>query len=287
VVARYATDLTDAEWALLEPLIPKLKPRGQPRLYPLREIVNALLYLLQTGAAWRHLPRDLPPWSLVSQYFYRWRDNGTLERIHGSLRERLRQQAERDPQPSAAVLDSQSVKTMDKGGARLRRRHASEGAQAALVGRHQRTAAEGAGASGRCSGSRGRSGAAAAREAVVPAHRAGLGRLRLQGRAGGLGGEDARLGGRDRPESGRPSRLSGAASAMGGVAGDAVNTNQFAFFTDADGAIQAQITACFASSGTDSNAAVSARYQDQDGQTQVIGGQPQRFSVRAAQHATC
>jgi hypothetical protein len=76
-------------------------------------------------------------------------------------------------------------------------------------------------------------------------------------------------------------------TAKGGVAGDAVNTNQFAFFTDADGSVQAQLTACFAGSGTDSNAAVSARYQDQDGQTQVIGGQPQRFSVRAAQHATC
>ena len=112
----YPTDLTDEQWALLEPLLPAARPGGRPRSVDLREAANALLYLLRTGCPWRHLPHDLPPWGTVWAYFRRWRDDGTLDRLHDELRAQVRQAAGRDPQPSAAILDSQSVKTAEKGG---------------------------------------------------------------------------------------------------------------------------------------------------------------------------
>jgi putative transposase len=113
---RYPTDLTDEQWALLEPLLPGAKPGGRPRSVDLREITNAMLYLLRTGCPWRSLPHDLPPWGTVWAYFRRWRDDGTLDRLHDQLRDQVRIDAGRDPQPSAAILDSQSVKTAEKGG---------------------------------------------------------------------------------------------------------------------------------------------------------------------------
>lgn len=113
----YSTDLTDAEWQILEPLLPAERLGGRHRLYLMREIINALRYLLRAGCAWRLLPHDFPHWRTVYEYFRIWKKDGTWIRIHDYLHEELREQMGREKQPSAAIVDSQSVKTTEKGGA--------------------------------------------------------------------------------------------------------------------------------------------------------------------------
>ena len=107
----YDTDVTNAQWEVLAPLIPAAKPGGRPRTTNLREVVNAVFYLLRTGCAWRLLPHDFPVWQTVYDYFRRWEADGTWEMLNHQLRQQVRQQAGRHPSPSAACVDSQSVKT--------------------------------------------------------------------------------------------------------------------------------------------------------------------------------
>jgi transposase len=111
----YPSDLTDAQWAVLEPLLGEQASAGpgRPAQVSLREVVNALLYIKQTGCPWRYLPHDLPPRSTVHYYFTQWTADGTLETLLAALRERTRQRAGRNAQPSAGILDSQTVKTAE------------------------------------------------------------------------------------------------------------------------------------------------------------------------------
>jgi putative transposase len=113
-----ASDLTDREWALLEPLLPPESPVGRPRLHSLRIILNAIFSELRTGGAWRFLPQEWPPWKTVYHYWRKWRRDATWERLHTALRERLRVRLGRDPQPSAGSSDRQAVKTTGVGGLR-------------------------------------------------------------------------------------------------------------------------------------------------------------------------
>src|SRR6266496_5433846 len=111
---RYSSDLTDDEWGLVEPLIPPGKTGGGKRTVIMREVVNGLMYILSTGCQWRAIPKDLPPKSTVYDYFDLWTYDGTLQRIHHALYEQCREQAQREASPTAAIIDSQSVKSAEK-----------------------------------------------------------------------------------------------------------------------------------------------------------------------------
>ncbi len=119
---RYPSDLTDAEWALIEPMIPPARRGGRPRDVNVREVVNAIFYVLSTGCQWKALPKDLPPKSTAHYYFMLWDWDRTLERIHHALYVAAREQAGREASPTAAIVDSQSAKAAQKGALRLTRR---------------------------------------------------------------------------------------------------------------------------------------------------------------------
>jgi transposase len=119
---RYPSDLTDEEWALVAPLIPAPKPGGNKRTRDMREVVNGLMYVLSTGCQWRAIPKDLPPRSTVYDYFDLWDHDGTVQRLHYALYVQCREQAGREAGPTAAIIDSQSVKGAEKGGPQSTRR---------------------------------------------------------------------------------------------------------------------------------------------------------------------
>lgn len=112
----YATDLTECEWLILEPLVPSVQSGGRPADHQRREIINAIFYVLRTDCQGRMLPHDLPPWKTVYTYFRNWRLDGTWKRIHDTLRKQVRRALGRHPEASAAILDSQTAKTTEKGG---------------------------------------------------------------------------------------------------------------------------------------------------------------------------
>jgi len=125
----YPSDVTENEWRILEPLIPPAKPGGHPRTTNMREVLNAILYLDRTGSQWRALPHEFPPWSTVWSYFRAWRNTGIWKRMHTALREWVRLKQGRKPTPSAAIIDSQSV-----------RRHKREGFVATMEGKKSKAA---------------------------------------------------------------------------------------------------------------------------------------------------
>lgn len=119
---RYSSDLTDAEWALVEPMIPPARRGGRPRDVNVREVLNAILYVLWTGCQWKALPKEFPPKSTAHHYFMLWDWDGTLERLHHALYVAVREQEGREASPTAAIIDSQSAKAAQKGGPRSMRR---------------------------------------------------------------------------------------------------------------------------------------------------------------------
>lgn len=118
---RYPSDLTDAEWALLEPHIPPAKRGGRKRKVDVRAVLQGVLYVLETGCQWRHLPKDFPPRSTVWDYFDLWSYDGTLDRIHDALYVAMREAQGREASPTAAIIDSRTAKSAEKGGVNRRK----------------------------------------------------------------------------------------------------------------------------------------------------------------------
>lgn len=112
----YPSDLSNAEWAILKPLLPPARSGGNRRTVSVKEVLNAIFYMDRTGCQWRQLPHDFPTWSTVHDYYRRWRTDGVWEQLNAALREQVRVQAGRKATPSAAAIDAQSVKTTEKGG---------------------------------------------------------------------------------------------------------------------------------------------------------------------------
>ncbi len=113
---KYETDLTDEQWQIIAPLIPPAKPHGREREINIREVINAIFYLLKSGCQWRMMPNDFPKWQTVYDYFSKWKKDGTWKKIHDKLRDKVRLKAGKKKQPTAGIIDSQSVKTVKKGG---------------------------------------------------------------------------------------------------------------------------------------------------------------------------
>ena len=114
----YPTDLSDPQWERIEPWMPKPTSTGRPPKYAKREIINAIFYLTHNGCTWRGLPHDFPPYDTVFHWFREWQSDGTWKRIHDKLRDRVRKKAGKKRKPTAAVLDSQTIKTTEQGGPR-------------------------------------------------------------------------------------------------------------------------------------------------------------------------
>ncbi len=168
----YPTDLSDAEWKCIEPHLPTPKADGRPRIHPLREILNAIFYIVRSGCAWRLLPHEFPPWKTVHHYFRTWRIDGIWKKLHAALRERLRVRMGRDPQPSAGIHSGFPVGEDYLGGrrgSRIRRRQEGKGKKTSLAGRHRRLGAKSEGPCGQCNRPRGDRTAARGREKAVPA----------------------------------------------------------------------------------------------------------------------
>ena len=155
---RYPSDLTDDEWAHVAPLIPPAKPGGNKRSIDVREVMNGIMYILSTGCQWRAIPKDLPPRSTLFDYLDLWSWDGTLERIHHELYVKCREREEREASPTAAIIDSQSVKSAEKGRAHrsawLRCGKEDHGQEAPHSRRYARPAVERCCSFGRCPGSR-------------------------------------------------------------------------------------------------------------------------------------
>src|SRR6266568_4967716 len=158
---RYPSDLTSAEWAIVEPMVPPAKHGGRKRTIDVREILNGIFYVLWTGCQWQALPKDLPPKSTVWAYFDLWTWDGTLERIHHALYVAVREQAGREASPTTAIIDSQSAKGAQK----------DHGSQAPYPCRYARPVAERGGPSRQHPGSRrGGAGARPPHASFVPVH---------------------------------------------------------------------------------------------------------------------